>query len=217
MPKDAEAVSKGGRPWWLEPAIAVGGTLAGSVLQYKLASKGANTAHQREVQDLSKAGLNPILSVMGGRGAAAPEVPDFGESISKSAANALALSQMRANLDLTRASAAKIAAETTGLGIENATRAGTQEADISFGRMRGRLAELDVQQREAVMETAIKRAKAELAQSEASAKSLRARAELDRLAAVGAKNVADLEKRLGEGSPAALLVLKYLNVLLLAR
>ena len=34
----------------------------------------ANTAHQREVQDLRDAGLNPILSATGGSGAATPNV-----------------------------------------------------------------------------------------------------------------------------------------------
>lgn len=42
--------------------------------QQAWAEKMANTAHQREVTDLRKAGLNPILSATGGNGAATPVV-----------------------------------------------------------------------------------------------------------------------------------------------
>lgn len=213
-PKDADEFSRGGAPWWLAPVAAAATTVGGSILQYKLSKKNTDTAHQREVADLKKAGLNPVLSAMGGRGASDPVSPDFGETVGKGVANALALAQMRANVDLTRAQAFETQARGSGLAIDNATRAGTQEHDINVARLKSRLAELDVEQRERLLDTAVAKAKAELAQTEASAKSLKARAQLDELARVGAKNIADLEAKLGAGSPAALLILKYLSVLM---
>lgn len=213
-PQDAEAVGRGSAPWWAAPAVAAGTAIGGSILQYKLSKKNADTAHQREVKDLVAAGLNPVLSVMGGRGAPDPTVPDFGEGVNRSLANALSVQQARASIDLTRAQAFQAHAAGTKTAIESATAAGTQESTTRRAAAEAQFAELNASEKRQTLESAIRMARAELARSEAGAASLKARAKLDELAAVGAGNIAELEKKLGTGSPAALLVLKYLNLIL---
>jgi len=79
----------------------------------------SSTAHQREIKDLRLAGLNPILSGTGGRGASTPsgsqaKVPDF----SKSVTTALNARQLVANIKQINASAEKIDAETANIKTE---------------------------------------------------------------------------------------------------
>lgn len=103
-------------PWWGPPAAtAAGGLLeAGisSAFNAFQASKNrdfqermSSTAHQREVADLRKAGLNPILSARHG-GASSPPGAQASATPSSATANAMQAMQMRGQLELLKAQVA---------------------------------------------------------------------------------------------------------------
>lgn len=110
-------------------AAGVGGGLLGNYLnsremrkQREWMEKMSNSAHQREVEDLRNAGLNPILSATGGNGASTPQgqlIP-MEDPIEKGINSALAVRGQESEIALRDAQARQSNTQ-AGLNINNAS------------------------------------------------------------------------------------------------
>lgn len=225
--KPTKSVGKRGAPSWLLPAVGIAAGIGGTIYSARSAKAEAeknrrfqaemsDTAHRREVRDLMAAGLNPALSA--NRGASSPsgavaDVPDLGDSASRSVASALAINQARAEIALTKAQADResATAEFTrmqsgefGEGTQNRLRALAANTDVS---------ELTAEERRQVLPIAIRRAQAELEATLSSARASKAIARLNELRETGEANLQELEKDLGEAGKAGRYLLELLRLL----
>lgn len=87
----------------------------------------SNTAHQREMADMRRSGINPMLSVMGGSGASSPSggqasaaaSTNLGDLAAQGIQSALAVKQNKLENNLLKTQEDKAKAEKKGIDISN--------------------------------------------------------------------------------------------------
>lgn len=211
--------------------IAAGAGILGGVLANRSSAKAArenrefqermsSTAHEREVADLRRSGLNPILSANHGAsspGGATAEVRDLSEAGARGVSTALAIRQAKAGIGLMEAqsSAANAAAQLSNAQAGDIQA--TQANRVGLGAFQRDLAALSAEEKKRLMPTLVERARAEIAQISSAAEAAKARAVLDELARTGAVNVKEFEEAMGDKSPTMKMILELLRTTALFR
>lgn len=177
----------------------------------------SSSAHTREVADLRRAGINPMLSRMGS-GASAPggdraQMEDVGSK----AFSAAQLVLLRKQAALTDAQAQGEVARTQGQQISNQLAHSGQAFQLDKLRDESKLAALSVSERQQLMPFVVKQAEILISQTASSARAANARALLDELARTGAFNEQQWEAAMGELSPGLRNVLNIIRTLMRPR
>lgn len=208
-------------PW---PAVAAAIGLAGGIWANAANAREArrnrnfqermsSTAHEREVADLRRAGINPMMRQMSGAStpsgdrAEMRDPTDGGRGVSSAVALKAQVRLLEAQTDREKASAMLLQQQRFDLVGEPGGGAGRRAISLAD------LADLDVTRAREMLPDVLEKAKAEVAMTASSAQAAKARAVLDEMAASGAANLAAFEDRIGEKGPWVRALFEVIRVL----
>jgi len=193
---------------WIPVAVGAGTAIAGTALGVREAQRNrefqermSSTAHQREVEDLQKAGLNPMLSANQGASQPSGAMADYG-GLDRAVANALAVRQANATIELTHAQASAAAGAGQLSRTQAADMASTAPDRYRVLAAQAQSGEISRDQAIEMMPLLIEQAKQSIRQTASSARQMSALAILTELEKAGAINMAKFNEAVGVMGPA---------------
>lgn len=185
--------------------IGAGAGILGNIFSASQANRFSermsSTAHQREVEDLRRAGLNPMLSA--NRGASAPQgaSPDVTEGASRGVSSALGVQQQKAQIEVLKAQAESLRAGARSSTAGAMRTEALTPRDLALLEAQIKSADISVEQARELLPMVLERARQEIQLTVASARRANAVAMLDELAKSGSVNLKEFEERIGEAGP----------------
>lgn len=177
----------------------------------------AGEAHQREVEDLAKAGINPLMTAQT-RGTPVVPAPNIGQDIQSGIASGLAIRAQASEIQRAKAQAAAASAAALSstasarlTGIQADVQSALANYQVEQARGNAQRADLEAQRLSLLLPFVAVQARQEILSSAAGARNANALAVLNELAKNGRVNQSNLDKTIGTYGPFSQLMLEMLE------